>query len=90
MGKDSLALEWSPPQSDGGSKVRRYIVEKMVKGSDKWEKVDTVESYKTQYTVSDLEFEKEYFFAVSAENDVGVSEKQKTAKPVKLDKPICE
>ena len=49
-----------------------------------------MESFRTQHPVSGLEHETDYLFAVSAENDVGVSEKQKTAKPVRLEKPICE
>ncbi|XP_070182955.1 M-protein, striated muscle-like [Littorina saxatilis] len=86
--KDGLTLEWTPPENDGGSRVRRYIIEKSLKGTDKWEKVTTVESFRTRCTVADLEREKDYFFAVSAENDVGIGEKQKTAKPVKMEKPI--
>lgn len=88
--KDGLTLKWTPPENDGGSRVRRYIIEKSLKGTDKWEKVTTVESFRTRCTVADLEREKDYFFAVSAENDVGIGEKQKTAKPVKMEKPICE
>ena len=88
--KDSLTVEWTPPKSDGGSRIQRYIVEKSLKGTDKWEKVATVESFKTQLTESDLECEKDYLFAVSAENDVGRSEKQMTTKAVRLEKPICE
>lgn len=83
-------MEWTPPEHDGGSRINRYIVEKSLKGTDKWEKVATVESFRTQHSVSDLEREKDYLFAVSAENDMGLSEKLKTAKPVRLEKPICE
>ena len=39
MGKDSLTLEWSAPDSDGGSRIKKYIVEQSKAGSDKWTKV---------------------------------------------------
>ncbi|RUS90387.1 hypothetical protein EGW08_001882, partial [Elysia chlorotica] len=88
MGKDNLTLEWSAPESDGGSRIKKYLVEKTKMGSDKWTKVSTVDSYKTFQAVSDLEQEVEWLFAVSAINEVGQSERAVTSKPVKLDKPI--
>lgn len=88
--KDGLTLEWTPPVNDGGSRIKGYIIEKSLKPSDKWEKVAKVESFRTNHSISDLEQEKDYLFAVSAENDVGVSEKQTTAKAIRLEKPICE
>ncbi|RUS78340.1 hypothetical protein EGW08_013891, partial [Elysia chlorotica] len=88
MGKDNLTLEWSAPESDGGSRIKKYLVEKSKMGSDKWTKVSTVDSYKTFQAVSDLEQEVEWLFAVSAINEVGQSERAVTSKPVKLDKPI--
>lgn len=39
MGKDNLTVEWSAPESDGGSRIKKYIVEKSKKESDTWEKV---------------------------------------------------
>ena len=68
--------------------MRQYLVEKSVKGTNEWERVATVESYKTHQVASGLVPDKEYVFAVSAENDVGKSERCETAKPIKLDKPI--
>ncbi|KAK7507540.1 hypothetical protein BaRGS_00001475, partial [Batillaria attramentaria] len=86
--KDGLTLEWTPPESDGGSKVRRYIVEMSIKGTDKWERIAAMDYFRNQHMVSDLQPEKDYLFAVSAENDVGVSERQKTQKAIRLEKPI--
>jgi len=34
--EDSVKLSWTPPKSDGGDKVRGYVIEAKEKGSDKW------------------------------------------------------
>ena len=58
--------------------------------TEKWVKVTTVEQFLTQTTVDKLEYEKNYFFAVSAENDIGESDKGETTQPTKLEKPSGE
>jgi hypothetical protein len=85
--KDSVTLEWMKPDSDGGSRIRRYIIWKRVEMTSEWTKVTTVEQFTTKTVIEKLEFEKSFFFAVSAENDVGESEKVETSKPMKLEKP---
>ena len=35
----SITLQWSAPIDDGGVKVDRYVIEKKVKGSNRWQKV---------------------------------------------------
>jgi hypothetical protein len=49
--KNSVNLEWSPPVSDGGSKIRRYQIWKRVEMTDDWVKVTIIEQYKTNYTI---------------------------------------
>lgn len=90
INKDSLTLEWSPPEYDGGTKVRQYIIEMSVGDSSTWEKLGTVDQFRTQFLVSKLKPETDYLFAVSAENDVGISQQQATSKPVRLEKPISK
>jgi len=34
--EDSVKLSWTPPKSDGGDKVRGYVIEAKEKGSNKW------------------------------------------------------
>lgn len=75
------------PDSDGGSRIRRYFIWKRVEMTSEWTKVTTVEQFNTKTVIEKLEFEKSFFFAVSAENDVGESEKAETSKPTKLGKP---
>ena len=85
--KNSVNLEWSPPVSDGGSKIRRYQIWKRVEMTDDWVKVTNIEQYKTNYTISDLEFDVTFMFGVTAENDVGVSERCDIETSVKMEKP---
>ena len=85
--KNSVTVEWSKPDSDGGSRIRRYIIYKRIEMTEKWVKVTTVEQFTTKTVIEKLEVEKNYFFAVSAENDVGESEKAETSQPTKLGKP---
>lgn len=85
--KTSVTLEWSKPKSDGGSRLRRYIIWRRVEMTDNWVKVTSLEHYTTKTVVEKLEYEKNFFFAVSAENDVGESDKAVTTEPVRLPKP---
>jgi len=34
--EDSVKLSWTPPKTDGGDKVKGYVIEAKEKGSDKW------------------------------------------------------
>ncbi|CAH0684241.1 unnamed protein product [Chilo suppressalis] len=69
----TVALQWAPPESDGGSPVTNYVVEyKTVKGK-KWTKVVTVGGATRDYRVENIREKDDLVFRVSAENAVGVS-----------------
>lgn len=38
--KDSVTLSWRPPRSDGGSKIKGYIIQKKGKGDADWSDVN--------------------------------------------------
>ena len=33
---DSITLQWTRPQNDGGNSIRGYVIEKKEKGTDRW------------------------------------------------------
>merc|ERR1711899_722851 len=75
----STTLNWSPPINTGGE-LTGYLIEKRLSTTHKWEKVATVDTAVTQYTVENLKEKSEYYFRVSAENEVGAGEAAATEK----------
>ena len=76
----SVTLQWSPPSDTGGLHLLGYIIEKRLSSSLAWERVQTVESSVRIFTVENLKEKSEFFFRLSAENEVGVGEASETAK----------
>ncbi|XP_076356741.1 twitchin-like [Tachypleus tridentatus] len=68
--KDHVDLKWSPPESDGGSPVTCYIIEKKGKFGD-WEKALEVPASRTKTTVPDLTQGQPVEFRVRAVNKAG-------------------
>ena len=60
---DSLTLNWSKPRSDGGAKIKHYIVERRDTTSAYWSNVALVDaSRSTCYKVMGLQAGAEYYF----------------------------
>ena len=73
----SVTLAWAPPSFDGGSKVSGYQVEVCPKYAEieEWSKCTLQGGVKsTEFTVSDLQPNKEYKFRVAAINASGCGE----------------
>lgn len=70
----SVTLNWSPPINTGGVELTGYIIEKRLSTTHKWEKAATVDPSVTLFTVENLKEKCEYYFRVSAENEVGAGE----------------
>ena len=80
VGKTSVTLSWTPPESDGGSKITGYIVEKKEKG--RWVKVNRTAISDTIMSVTDLIEKSDYEFRVMAENKIGLSEPSQPSERV--------
>ncbi|CAF1142161.1 unnamed protein product [Rotaria sordida] len=71
---DSITLQWTRPQNDGGNPIRGYLVEKREKGTDRWVPVNRETIPGLEYTVPGLANGKEYEFRVAAVNKAGPGE----------------
>lgn len=69
----SATIQWEPPESNGGTEITGYVVEKKLEYIPKWEKVVTLEAFSLEYTLENLKEKSEYLFRVFAENGVGLS-----------------
>jgi hypothetical protein len=68
----TLELGWGAPDSDGGSKIIEYIVERREVGKKSWKQVGTTTV--TVIEIRGLKKNSAYNFRVIARNAVGVSE----------------
>lgn len=72
--KDSVTLEWEPPQDDGGLDITKYTLEKCDPENMVWMKVADIDRDIKSYCVQKLSENAQYMFRVIAENPVGASE----------------
>lgn len=79
--KSSITLSWSPPDKDGGSPIKGYIIELHEEGSPDWRRVNPADKLhpSTEITVPDLKEGKKCKFRIYAVNAAGQSEPAKTA-----------
>lgn len=71
--KINCDLKWTEPDSDGGSPITNYVVEKRDVRRRNWQSVDTTVK-DTKYTVTPLNEGSLYVFRVAAENAAGIGE----------------
>lgn len=74
--KNSVALSWTKPTNDGGSKLTGYVIEKKKKGED-WMECANVPANQLSATVPNLKEGDEYQFRVRADNAAGPGEPSK-------------
>ena len=67
-----MTVTWSAPESDGGSPITGYYVERKEATSTRWMKVNKQPVSETTLRIKDLIEKSEYQFRVSAENKAGV------------------
>uniref|UniRef100_A0A182P3R5 Titin n=1 Tax=Anopheles epiroticus TaxID=199890 RepID=A0A182P3R5_9DIPT len=69
----SVKLEWLQPETNGGSDVTGYIIEKRLTTAQQWTKIKTLESNSLSYCVDNMKEKTELVFRIFAENAVGLS-----------------
>lgn len=74
--KHSVTLSWKPPEKDGGSPIKGYIIQIQDEGQSDWVRVNDPESLHptTEYTVPSLRALKRHRFRIIAVNDIGESD----------------
>lgn len=86
----SITVTWKAPDYDGGCPIQGYIVEKIEKDDDRYERVTPNLVPGFSYVVTGLTEETEYIFRVRAENAAGVSEPSRSTLPIKAADPVGE
>ena len=76
-----ITLSWSPPESDGGSPITGYIVEKKETTTTRWAKAHRDSVTETSLVVKDLIEGKEYVFHVAAINKAGTGPFSEPSEP---------
>ena len=94
-GKDFITVGWIPPDTDGGSKIIQYIVEKrdVTRLTGSWIVAGTVSSSYSDlltFKASKLVQGNAYLFRVAAENQVGVGQNVELGIPVVAKLPFGE
>jgi len=87
ISEDSVTIEWTPPTSDGGRPVTRYVLEKREARSQLWTSVTSVGARTTVFQVTGLLQTSSYYLRVAAENDEGVGFYREFIEPVRPIKP---
>lgn len=74
--KFSITLTWKPPERDGGSPIKGYIIQAQDEGTSEWVSINDSENLHptTEFTVPGLRALKRYRFRIIAVNDIGESD----------------
>jgi len=67
-------LSWEPPTNTGGTDITGYVIEKRDAKRNTWATGQNVNGQTTTFAVEKLLEGNEYYFRVSAQNDIGTSE----------------
>ncbi len=74
-----MTLTWSPPRDNGGSDIKKYIIERRDANKRAWQSVGT--STEPTIKATNLTEGQSYYFQICAENEVGRGEWAET-KPI--------
>ena len=88
--RSAVTLTWEPPESDGGSVITGYIVERKSPTTSRWVRVNKSPVRDTTYTVPDVSEGQEYEFRVLAENAAGISKPSQPTGTIKAVDPYSQ
>lgn len=74
IAKDSMTVCWNAPDTDGGSEILGYIIEKRDRSGIRWTRCNRQKVTDICFRVQGLIEDHEYEFRVSAENAAGIGE----------------
>ena len=83
MNKDYVILAWESPETDGGSPLTGFIVERKDVTKTSWVSAGRCDANTFYFKVTKLIEGNEYEFRVAAENEIGESDWASLDKPVK-------
>ncbi|XP_051916314.1 titin-like [Hippocampus zosterae] len=82
--EDSVMMTWERPESDGGSEIDGYILEKRDKEGVRWTKCNKRRLNDLRYRCTGLTEGRYYQFRVSAENTAGVGAPSEASDYIKV------
>jgi hypothetical protein len=83
VGKDYVIVSWESPESDGGSPITGFIVERRDVTKSSWVGAGRVDAETFYQQITKLTEGNEYEIHVAAENEIGQSDWAVIEKPVK-------
>jgi len=90
--KDYIDIAWSPPETDGGSEIQQYVIERrdVTRGIGTWMVSGTVSAAEFTFRAGKLFQGNAYQFRVSAENRVGAGPPVEMQEAAVADLPFGE
>jgi len=86
--KEFMVVTWEVPESDGGSAITKYKVEKRDATRTAYVQAEEVDGKTLKAKVTKLTEGNKYFFQVAAENEIGLSEWTETTEPAEAKMPF--
>ena len=86
--RDHVTVAWEIPETDGGSPITGYVIERRDARRDSYISGATVDADTLQTVVKKLVEGNQYYFRVIAQNDVGVSQPGETTEAVTAKLPF--
>ena len=77
---ESVTLKWTPPESDGGAPIEKYILQKKDRFKQDWEPAAEIPGDQTTGVIPNLKEKEELQFRVVAVNKAGPSEASEPTK----------